>query len=54
MRAGQSQTAAGKVIEVSPQTIGRMEDGLPAKLSRVYVNALCDEYQALNGNASGY
>ncbi|MBF6345355.1 helix-turn-helix domain-containing protein [Nocardia cyriacigeorgica] len=24
MRAGKSQTAAGKVIEVSPQTIGRM------------------------------
>ncbi|MBF6428580.1 helix-turn-helix domain-containing protein [Nocardia cyriacigeorgica] len=46
MRAGKSQTAAGKVIEVSPQTIGRMEDGLPTKLSRVYVNALCDEYAA--------
>ncbi|MFE3442692.1 helix-turn-helix domain-containing protein [Nocardia sp. NPDC059180] len=46
MRAGKSQTAAGKVIEVSPQTIGRMEDGLPTKLSRVYVNALCDEYVA--------
>ncbi|AVH23570.1 helix-turn-helix domain-containing protein [Nocardia cyriacigeorgica] len=46
MRAGKSQTAAGKVIEVSPQTIGRMEDGLPTKLSRVYVNALCDEYEA--------
>ncbi|MBF6435339.1 helix-turn-helix domain-containing protein [Nocardia cyriacigeorgica] len=46
MRAGKSQTAAGKAIEVSPQTIGRMEDGLPTKLSRVYVNALCDEYGA--------
>ncbi|WP_280236039.1 helix-turn-helix domain-containing protein [Nocardia cyriacigeorgica] len=46
MRAGKSQTAAGKVIEISPQTIGRMEDGLPTKLSRVYVNALCDEYGA--------
>jgi DNA-binding XRE family transcriptional regulator len=46
LKVGKSQAAAGKVIEVSPQTIGRMEDGQPTKLSRRYVNALCDEYLA--------
>lgn len=46
IRAGKSQTAAGKVIEVSPQTVGRIEDGLPTKLPRVFIHALCDEYEA--------
>ncbi|MFI1918659.1 helix-turn-helix domain-containing protein [Nocardia sp. NPDC020380] len=41
-----NQSAAGRVIGVSPQTIGRMEDGLPTKVSDLYINALCDAYVA--------
>lgn len=41
-----SQTQGGRVIGVSPQTIGRMEDGLPTKVSDLYMNALCDAYGA--------
>ncbi|MET8871188.1 helix-turn-helix transcriptional regulator [Nocardia sp. NPDC004604] len=47
--AKMSQSAAGRVIGVSPQTIGRMEDGQPTKVSDLYVNALCDAYQATDG-----
>ncbi|SUA80626.1 Helix-turn-helix domain [Nocardia otitidiscaviarum] len=43
---GMNQSAAGRVIGVSPQTIGRMEDGLPTKVSDLYMNALCDAYEA--------
>ncbi|MBF6135245.1 helix-turn-helix domain-containing protein [Nocardia otitidiscaviarum] len=43
---GMNQSAAGRVIGVSPQTIGRMEDGLPTKVSDLYMNALCDAYSA--------
>lgn len=46
LQAGKSQTAGGKVIGVSPQTLGRLEDGIPSKLPPLYINALCDEYQA--------
>lgn len=44
--ANLNQTAAGRIIGVSPQTIGRMEDGLPTKVSDLYINALCDGYKA--------
>ncbi|MEC3916483.1 helix-turn-helix domain-containing protein [Nocardia sp. CDC160] len=40
------QSEGGRVIGVSPQTIGRMEDGLPTKVSDLYINALCDAYDA--------
>ncbi|MBF6181123.1 helix-turn-helix domain-containing protein [Nocardia otitidiscaviarum] len=43
---GMNQSAAGRVIGVSPQTIGRMEDGLPTKVSDLYMNASCDAYSA--------
>ncbi|WP_067689032.1 helix-turn-helix domain-containing protein [Nocardia jejuensis] len=41
-----NQTQGGRVIGVSPQTIGRLEDGLPTKVSDLYMNALCDAYAA--------
>ncbi|WP_306362158.1 helix-turn-helix transcriptional regulator [Nocardia sp. CC227C] len=43
---GMSQSAAGRVIGVSQQTIGRMEEGQPTKVSDLYVNTLCDSYRA--------
>ncbi|GAB4587636.1 helix-turn-helix domain-containing protein [Nocardia sp. IFM 10818] len=47
-----NQSAAGRVIGVSPQTIGRMEDGLPTKVSDLYINALCDAYAATDPERS--
>ncbi|UFS99590.1 helix-turn-helix domain-containing protein [Nocardia huaxiensis] len=49
---GLNQSAAGRVIGVSPQTIGRMEDGLPTKVSDLYINALCDAYSAVGQERS--
>ncbi|WP_327141090.1 helix-turn-helix domain-containing protein [Nocardia sp. NBC_01327] len=43
---GMKQSEGGRIIGVSPQTIGRMEDGLPTKVSDLYINALCDGYGA--------
>lgn len=43
---GMNQSAAGRVIGVSPQTMARLEDGLPTKVSDLYMNALCDAYDA--------
>lgn len=43
---GLYQSQGGKLIGVSPQTIGRMEDGLPTKVSDLYMNVLCDGYEA--------
>ncbi|MFE3986026.1 helix-turn-helix domain-containing protein [Nocardia tengchongensis] len=40
------QVEGGRLIGVSPQTIGRMEDGLPTKVSDLYINALADGYGA--------
>ncbi|MEC3952349.1 helix-turn-helix transcriptional regulator [Nocardia sp. CDC153] len=40
------QSEGGRIIGVSPQTIGRMEDGLPTKVSDLYINTLCDAYDA--------
>lgn len=41
-----SQAAAARAIEVSPQTIGRMEDGHASRPTTLQVNGLCDAYQA--------
>ncbi|MFE7796909.1 helix-turn-helix domain-containing protein [Nocardia sp. NPDC057440] len=41
-----SQLAAGLSIEVSPQSIGRMEDGQPVKISTPQMDVLLDFYQA--------
>ncbi|WP_228566121.1 helix-turn-helix transcriptional regulator [Nocardia sp. SYP-A9097] len=43
---GLYQAQGGRLIGVSPQTIGRLEDGLPTKVSDLYINALCDGYGA--------
>ncbi|WP_269456506.1 helix-turn-helix domain-containing protein [Nocardia terpenica] len=45
-RAKVNLTQASRLIGVSPQTIGRMEDGLPTKVSDLYINTLCDGYRA--------
>lgn len=45
-RSGTSQAAAARAIEVSPQTIGRMEDGHASRPTSLQVNGLCDLYQA--------
>ncbi|MFI5719653.1 helix-turn-helix domain-containing protein [Nocardia sp. NPDC051750] len=45
-RRGTSQAAAARAIEVSPQTIGRMEDGHASRPTTLQVNGLCDLYQA--------
>jgi DNA-binding XRE family transcriptional regulator len=41
-----SQSAAAQAIDVSPQTIGRMEDGQATKISKVLLAELCNVYQA--------
>ncbi|MEV6095915.1 helix-turn-helix transcriptional regulator [Nocardia sp. NPDC051981] len=43
------QSEAARAIGVSPQTIGRMEDGLPTKVSDLYINVLCNTYEATAG-----
>ncbi|MGV9679833.1 helix-turn-helix domain-containing protein [Nocardia sp. NPDC003482] len=44
-RAGISQFQAARVLGISPQTMGRLEDGLSAPSARdLYMNALCDRY----------
>ncbi|WUD61238.1 DUF5753 domain-containing protein [Nocardia sp. NBC_00511] len=44
MHAGKSQLAAGLHIEISPQTLGRMEDGQKIKISTVQIGSLLDFY----------
>ncbi|MEV6768720.1 helix-turn-helix transcriptional regulator [Nocardia sp. NPDC051030] len=41
-----SQAAAARVAEVSPQTIGRMEEGRATQVSGLHLNALCNAYGA--------
>ncbi|MBY8855401.1 helix-turn-helix domain-containing protein [Nocardia sp. CA2R105] len=41
-----SQSAAAKAIDVSPQTIGRLEDGQATRISKVLLSELCNFYQA--------
>ncbi|MCP9619932.1 helix-turn-helix domain-containing protein [Nocardia otitidiscaviarum] len=45
-QAGKTQLAAGLIIDVSPQVIGRMEDGIPVKVSGVQVKELLRCYGA--------
>ncbi|MFQ6326680.1 helix-turn-helix domain-containing protein [Nocardia sp. CWNU-33] len=45
-KAGKSQLAAGLSIEVSKQTIGRVEDGQPARISTAQFRDLLDFYGA--------
>lgn len=44
--ATMSQTAAGKIVELSPQSIGRIEEGRSTRVSSLQVNALCDAFGA--------
>lgn len=39
-----SQSAAGRAVELSPQSIGRLEDGQATRTSSLHINALCDLY----------
>lgn len=45
-RSNTSQLSAGLAIEVSPQTIGRFEDGQPCRISTPLVAVLLDLYRA--------
>lgn len=44
--AGLSQSAAARAIDVSAQTIGRIEAGRSTKTSTLHVSELCNTYQA--------
>ncbi|MFE3054580.1 helix-turn-helix domain-containing protein [Nocardia sp. NPDC059239] len=44
-RAQLTRSAAARVVDTSIQTIGRLEDGLKTKVSRVWINALADAYK---------
>ncbi|MFF0488427.1 helix-turn-helix domain-containing protein [Nocardia sp. NPDC004068] len=44
-RAEVSQFQASRVLGISPQTMGRLEDGVSVRsASDLYMNALCDHY----------
>jgi transcriptional regulator with XRE-family HTH domain len=43
--AKMSQSAAGRAVELSPQSIGRLEDGQATRTSSLHINALCDAYR---------
>lgn len=45
-RARKSQLSAGMKIDVSPQTMGRLEDGRPVKVSTPQLDVLLDLYEA--------
>ncbi|WP_280458663.1 helix-turn-helix domain-containing protein [Nocardia carnea] len=45
-RSGTNQAAAARAIEVSPQTIGRLEDGHASRPTTLQINGLCDRYGA--------
>ncbi|WP_216896287.1 helix-turn-helix domain-containing protein [Nocardia alni] len=45
VKAGVSQSAAARALEVSPQSIGRLEEGEPTRTSSLHINALCDKYE---------
>ncbi|MCM6773933.1 helix-turn-helix domain-containing protein [Nocardia sp. CDC159] len=44
-RAGLSKYAVSKIIEASPQTYGRLEDGLKHNVPSMVINAICDKLQ---------
>lgn len=51
MAAGKSQLAAGLHVEISPQTMGRLEDGQKIKISTVQIASLLDFYGIDNPSA---
>ncbi|WP_067889069.1 helix-turn-helix domain-containing protein [Nocardia vaccinii] len=42
--AGIRQAAAARAAELSPQSIGRLEDGQATRISGLHINALCNAY----------
>ncbi|GAB4584655.1 helix-turn-helix domain-containing protein [Nocardia sp. IFM 10818] len=44
-RVGLTRYAAGQIVDTSQQTMGRIEDGLKAKVSQLWINAWADAYQ---------
>ncbi|MEV6767991.1 helix-turn-helix transcriptional regulator [Nocardia sp. NPDC051030] len=51
IRAGKGQLAAGLHIEISPQSIGRMEDGRKIKIVTSQIKDLLDFYDIANPSA---
>ncbi|WP_082870911.1 helix-turn-helix domain-containing protein [Nocardia terpenica] len=47
-RAKVKQAEAARLIGVSPQTIGRLEDGETTRPNDVFLNILCDAYRVTN------
>ncbi len=43
-KAKVSQSAAARAVELSPQSIGRLEEGDPTRVSSLHINVLCDRY----------
>lgn len=41
-----SQAAASKAVELSPQSISRLEDGQATRVSSLHINVLCNLYSA--------
>ncbi|MFE3255504.1 helix-turn-helix domain-containing protein [Nocardia sp. NPDC059091] len=44
-RAHVTRSAAARLVDTSIQTIGRLEDGLKGKVSRLWINVLADAYK---------
>ncbi|MEC3953823.1 helix-turn-helix transcriptional regulator [Nocardia sp. CDC153] len=51
IRAGKKQSDAGQCIETSPQSVSRMEDGQPIKISTPQIKHLLDFYGMPEPNA---
>ncbi|MGI5216327.1 helix-turn-helix domain-containing protein [Nocardia sp. CA-290969] len=46
LREGISQSGAARVAEISPQSYGRLEDGLKTKITDLAMNALCNAFSS--------
>lgn len=46
LREGLSQSGAARVAEISPQSYGRLEDGLKTKITDLAMNALCNAFSS--------
>lgn len=46
LREGLTQSAAARAAETSPQTYGRLEDGLKTKVTDMAMNALCNAFSS--------
>ncbi|MFI5719819.1 helix-turn-helix domain-containing protein [Nocardia sp. NPDC051750] len=46
LREGITQAGAARVAEVSPQSYGRLEDGLKTKVTDLAMNALCNAFSS--------